>query len=522
MILSDKIAHATAAGAAGVIIFNNRPGEANVSMSLDETAVAIPSAFIPMEFGEALASQTLKIQFNNESEIVPNPEAGQLSDFSSWGLSADGELKPDLAAPGGGIYAAINDQEYANMQGTSMAAPHVAGAAVLVKQALQAQYPDKTPQELEALVKHLLMSTARPHVQAASSVYTSPRQQGAGLIDTKAALTTGLYLTGADGYSSVTLGNVGDRFDFTVTLHNLTAQDQTLEYVTQVTTDTVEGGRITLVPRLLQAVPGGKVTVKAHSETTVTVSVDASSFAEELGQLMPNGYYLEGFVSFKDPVDGGEVVSLPYVGFRGQFQNLAVVEQSIYDLLAEGRSGFYFSPQDQIIDADQPYTGLITNSSEFVVSTNKAGKQVLKPLGTFKQEDQRFSLVVSGDGKPHLAISPNEDGNQDALVFKGVFLRNYTNLVASVYRGDDLDRSQALWTSQPQSGDKNFFSGDPGNEKATVLYQTEWAGQDSADQPLPDGHYQYVLTYYSEVPGAEIQAMAFDASATNFFNVFDS
>ena len=396
------------------------------------------------------------------------------------------------------------------MQGTSMAAPHVAGAAVLVKQALQAQYPDKTPQELEALVKHLLMSTARPHVQAASSVYTSPRQQGAGLIDTKAALTTGLYLTGADGYSSVTLGNVGDRFDFTVTLHNLTAQDQTLEYVTQVTTDTVEGGRITLVPRLLQAVPGGKVTVKAHSETTVTVSVDASSFAEELGQLMPNGYYLEGFVSFKDPVDGGEVVSLPYVGFRGQFQNLAVVEQSIYDLLAEGRSGFYFSPQDQIIDADQPYTGLITNSSEFVVSTNKAGKQVLKPLGTFKQEDQRFSLVVSGDGKPHLAISPNEDGNQDALVFKGVFLRNYTNLVASVYRGDDLDRSQALWTSQPQSGDKNFFSGDPGNEKATVLYQTEWAGQDSADQPLPDGHYQYVLTYYSEVPGAEIQAMAFD------------
>ncbi|MBF0843986.1 hypothetical protein IR117_05160, partial [Streptococcus danieliae] len=101
----------------------------------------------------------------------------------------------------------------------------VAGAAVLVKQALQAQYPDKTPQELEALVKHLLMSTARPHVQAASSVYTSPRQQGAGLIDTKAALATGLYLTGADGYSSVTLGNVGDRFDFTVTLHNLTAQD---------------------------------------------------------------------------------------------------------------------------------------------------------------------------------------------------------------------------------------------------------------------------------------------------------
>ncbi|MGT2928386.1 S8 family serine peptidase [Streptococcus danieliae] len=507
---SDKIAHATAAGAAGVIIFNNRPGEANVSMSLDETAVAIPSAFIPMKFGEALASQTLKIQFNDESEIVPNPEAGQLSDFSSWGLSADGELKPDLAAPGGSIYAAINDQEYANMQGTSMAAPHVAGAAVLVKQALQAQYPDKTPQELEALVKHLLMSTARPHVQAASSVYTSPRQQGAGLIDTKAALATGLYLTGADGYSSVTLGNVGDRFDFTVTLHNLTAQDQTLEYVTQVTTDTVEEGRISLVPRLLQEVPGGTVTVKAQSATTVTISLDASRFAEELGQLMPNGYYLEGFVSFKDPVDGGEVVSLPYVGFRGQFQNLAVVEQPIYDLLADGQGGFYFSPQNQVIDADQAYTGLITDSSEFVVSTGKAGESSLKTLGAFKQEDQQFTLVVDGAGKPHLALSPNGDGNQDSLVFKGVFLRNYTNLVASVYRADDLERKESLWTSQPESGDKNFFGGNEKNEKATVLYQTEWAGRDSQGQRLPDGRYQYVLTYYSEVPGAEVQTMAFD------------
>lgn len=141
---SEKIANATAAGAVGVVIFNSRPDEANVSMQLDDTAIAIPSVFIPLEFGEALAANSYKIAFNNETDIRPNPEAGLLSDFSSWGLSADGELKPDLAAPGGAIYAAINDNDYANMQGTSMASPHVAGAAVLVKQYLQATYPTKS------------------------------------------------------------------------------------------------------------------------------------------------------------------------------------------------------------------------------------------------------------------------------------------------------------------------------------------------------------------------------------------
>ena len=107
-------------------------------------------------------------------------------------------------------------------------------------------------------------------------------QQGAGIIDTAAAISTGLYLTGEDGYGSITLGNVEDTFSFTVTLHNITNEDKTLNYSTQLTTDTAQNGLITLAPRLLAEIPGGKVTVKANSSTTVTINVDASSFAEEL------------------------------------------------------------------------------------------------------------------------------------------------------------------------------------------------------------------------------------------------
>ncbi|HEL2147044.1 TPA: S8 family serine peptidase [Streptococcus suis] len=510
---SEKIANATAAGAVGVVIFNSRPGEANVSMQLDDTAIAIPSVFIPLEFGEALAANSYKIAFNNETDIRPNPEAGLLSDFSSWGLSADGELKPDLAAPGGAIYAAINDNDYANMQGTSMASPHVAGAAVLVKQYLQATYPTKSPQEIEALVKHLLMSTAKAHVNKETTAYTSPRQQGAGIIDTAAAISTGLYLTGEDGYGSITLGNVEDTFSFTVTLHNITNEDKTLNYSTQLTTDTVQNGLITLAPRLLAEIPGGKVTVKANSSTTVTINVDASSFAEELTGLMKNGYYLEGFVRFTDVVDGGDIVSIPYVGFRGEFQNLAVLEEPIYNLIADGKGGFYFEPvtaQPDTVDISHHYTGLVTGSTELIYSTDKRSDFAIKTLGTFKNEAGYFVLELDESGKPHLAISPNGDDNQDSLAFKGVFLRNYTDLVASVYAADDTERTNPLWESQPQSGNKNFYSGDPKNPKSSIIYPTEWNGTDSEGNALADGKYQYVLTYSSEVPGAAVQTMIFD------------
>lgn len=510
---SEKIANATAAGAVGVVIFNSRPGEANVSMQLDDTAIAIPSVFIPLEFGEALAANSYKIAFNDETDIRPNPEAGLLSDFSSWGLSADGELKPDLAAPGGAIYAAINDNDYANMQGTSMASPHVAGAAVLVKQYLQATYPTKSPQEIEALVKHLLMSTAKAHVNKETTAYTSPRQQGAGIIDTAAAISTGLYLTGEDGYGSITLGNVEDTFSFTVTLHNITNEDKTLNYSTQLTTDTVQNGLITLAPRLLAEIPGGKVTVKANSSTTVTINVDASSFAEELTGLMKNGYYLEGFVRFTDVADGGDIVSIPYVGFRGEFQNLAVLEEPIYNLIADGKGGFYFEPvtaQPDTVDISHHYTGLVTGSTELIYSTDKRSDFAIKTLGTFKNEAGYFVLELDESGKPHLAISPNGDDNQDSLAFKGVFLRNYTDLVASVYAADDTERTNPLWESQPQSGDKNFYSGDPKNPKSSIIYPTEWNGTDSDGKALADGKYQYVLTYSSEVPGAAVQTMIFD------------
>ena len=137
------------------------------------------------------------------------------------------------------------------------------------------------------------MSTAKPHVNKETGVYTSPRQQGAGLLDTAAAVSTDLYVTGENNYPSVTLGNVGDSFTFDVTVHNISDTDRTLKMLVNTDTDEVKDGKFTLRPRKLTETAWPEVTVKAHSSETVTVKVDTSKFTEELSKEMPNGISLK-------------------------------------------------------------------------------------------------------------------------------------------------------------------------------------------------------------------------------------
>lgn len=508
---TEKIVNATAAGAEGVVIFNSNPGEPNLNMSLDKEAGEIPSVFISNEAGELLAVNegTYKIVFPEALGKLANPAANQMSDFSSWGLSVDGMLKPDVAAPGGSIYSSINEGEYGTMSGTSMASPHVAGVAALVKQYLKETYPEKTDQEISELVKALVMSTAKPHYNSEAEAYTSPRQQGAGIVDTNAAITTGLYVTGLDGYPSVTLGNVGDQLSFEVVLHNLNDEAVTLNYLTNLLTDNVEDGRFALTSRELLATDLSTVTVEAQSSQTLTITLDASQFTDELTELMPNGYYLEGFVRFVDAVDSGDVVSIPFVGFKGEFQNLPVVETNVYELTKNGESGTYFTPRpsNALMIFDNT-TGIITSSSERIYSNDDRTDMTLKVLGTFKGDNNIFYLEVDEEGNPYLAISPNGDRNQDSLAFKGVFLRNYDNLVATVYAGDDTDWTTPLWSSDPTGGTKTFYS-NASRPASTAVYSTEWGGYDDEGNPLPDGVYQYVVSFDPEVPGAATQTMAF-------------
>ena len=91
------------------------------------------------------------------------------------GPTGDGRRKPDVLAPGERIYSAVLNNTYGPKDGTSMAAPHVSGAAAL----LMARHREFVGQP--ARVKRILCETA-------TDLGRERYFQGAGMIDTLRAL----------------------------------------------------------------------------------------------------------------------------------------------------------------------------------------------------------------------------------------------------------------------------------------------------------------------------------------------
>ena len=119
MYYEQKERSAYAHGAIAMLVYNNVPGMLYMSI----TDWKMPCAFISQEAGEYLKAQENKVlTVGAADKLVASPTYG-MADFSSWGATTELTLKPEITAPGAGIYAAVPGNAYESMDGTSMASP---------------------------------------------------------------------------------------------------------------------------------------------------------------------------------------------------------------------------------------------------------------------------------------------------------------------------------------------------------------------------------------------------------------
>ncbi len=339
----EKQANAAEIGAAAIIVYNNDIGPFGMQI----TDGGIPAISIEMAAGQAMIEfagedgvGTLKV-CNADTKIFKVPQT--VSSFSSWGVTPDLKLKPEIAGVGGSIYSAtdpaISGVYYGYMSGTSMACPQVAGAMAVLIQYLDENFPEITGAEQRRLAANLIMSTANPLIAAGNLEY-SPRAQGAGLADLVKATTTKAYLSNpaaSEGRPKVEFGDDPERtgvFTFSFEIVNISNETVSYTFDSSVLTETIVAGVLignspygleakVQMPELVEVPAGQTVTVEAKLELTENDKAYLESF--------PNGIYVEGYLYANPVEEDGVQLAMPMVGFYGDWSDAPIFDNP-YDL----------------------------------------------------------------------------------------------------------------------------------------------------------------------------------------------
>ena len=468
---TEKEQNAKNAGAVAMIVFDNVEGE----LPNMQSNGLLPMVSISKADGKILRDlEEKKITVSEDfAEDMENIVGGQMSDFSSLGVAPDLTLKPEITAPGGSVYSTLPGGSFGNMSGTSMASPHMAGAAAVVKQYVNAAFPELSATQKQQLINQLVMSTAVP-VTDPDGVYYTPRKQGAGLAQIYNAIHTNAYLTveGCDRPKAELKDNENGTFSFTFTIHNISDSELTYDVSAVPLTakaETLYGYRC--VSESSRVLPESEftvdfsqstVTVPANGTASVTVSMQLTEEGKQQLVEFTNGTFLDGFVMLDSKNDDNIDLSLPYLGFYGDWSKAPIFDATIYD---EAEPSTYDMSGMYLIDYD--WTGY--------------------PIGV---------NLISGDmstaNKNKIAIASHQLGYQTVFPILGMLRGSKeTNYVVTNAAGDKV------FDYTEYESPKSFYYANGGYITYNLPsegWQPIYLADDGYYYYLPDGQYTYTVT----------------------------
>jgi subtilisin family serine protease len=406
----DKYHAALAAGAKAIVVYNDGAAPDRIDPivmgGLDDT-VTIPGLMISYTVGAKLAAAT-GVTVTLDAALDPSRD-DQIADFSSRGPGHGGStFKPDLSAPGVAIVSAGAGTGTGglNLQGTSMAAPHAAGAAALLRQ--------EHPKLNQGAIKALLQNST---VNSNASGDTDLARQGVGAIRVDKAVALSSYA--APG--GISFGRLNPlTLDFrneSVTVRDLSGKRRTFS-VTHVPHQTYPGVQVSCP---------NNVRVNANGQAKVQVSLRFDPRAAWKAGVYDNAIHsqteVDGWCVFNDGKDSLRV------GY------LAVVDAA---------SGLLVLPDNGLADVKVRNFGPALGWAEGFTLAKLGGEQQNRTYGSiaatgFRRGDPAlyagyhviefgFALERAFEHVSNLnftlAIDTNNDGEPDAFL-EGTDLSDY-------------------------------------------------------------------------------------------------